>query len=296
MPSRDPQYAEQVASATGTSQRQARFSQRIIVWLVIPVRFPAPCGDQTDVRASNAAVTGRAILSMGWRDVLFAHYRADAARIAATLPPGIELDTFDGSAWLSVVPFRLTRVRLRAMPIVLPGFGDVPELNLRTYVRAGARRGIYFYTLDAGSPVAAAAARVMTGLPYVPARMRVRTDAGWLAFESERARRGAPDVRFRARFRPTGPTFATRGETLEAFLHDRFAFFTPRFGRIVAGEVAHAPWQLSRVDLAIAENTLGELIGYPLGRTPDLATFSRGVDVRASGVAPLPREAVAHGP
>ncbi len=259
------------------------------------MRFPVPRGDQTGGSARESGVTGRAILRMGWRDVLFAHYRADAARLVATLPPGIELDTFEGSAWLSVVPFRLTNVRLRMAPLVLPGFSDIPELNLRTYVRVGPRRGIYFYNLDAANALAAAAARVMTALPYFPARMRTSEDAGGIAFESERARRGAPDVRFRARYRPVGPASTPRGGTLEAFLHDRFAFFTPRMGRIVVGEIAHGAWQLSRVDLSIAENSLGAQIAHPLGLVPDLATFSRCVDVRASGVAPIPREAARHG-
>ena len=39
-------------------------------------------------------------VTMAWEDLLFLHWRVDARALAAHIPPGLELETFDGSAWL----------------------------------------------------------------------------------------------------------------------------------------------------------------------------------------------------
>jgi len=220
------------------------------------------------------------LLAMGWRDVAFLHYRADAAVVAAALPAGVELDRFAGEAWLSVVPFRLVDVRLRGLP-PFPGFRDVPELNLRTYVRVGGRPGIWFFNLDASNAAVAFAARRMTALPYFGARMRVDRDGDEISYASARTRDGG-DVLFRARYRPTAPLPRPAEDSLERFLHDRFRFFATRGAGLVVGEIEHGTWPLQGLEVDVERETLGEQIGHPLPRTPALATFARGVAVRAT--------------
>lgn len=65
-----------------------------------------------------------------WHDLLFAHWPMDPALMRARVPPALELDTFDGAAWLGVVPFRMSGVRLRGLP-ALAGLSAFPELNVR---------------------------------------------------------------------------------------------------------------------------------------------------------------------
>ena len=90
---------------------------------------------------------------MGWHDLLFLHWRVPAASLRAHLPPELELETFDGDAWLGVVPFRMVDTRFRWLPRV-PTAHTFPELNLRTYVRAGGRSGVWFWSLDETSRLA----------------------------------------------------------------------------------------------------------------------------------------------
>jgi uncharacterized protein YqjF (DUF2071 family) len=103
------------------------------------------------------------VLRMAWEDLLFAHWPVDAARLRATLPEALELDLFEGRAWLGVVPFRMNDVGLRRLPA--PGATRFPELNVRTYARHLGRPGVWFYSLDAGSALAVAGARAWFHLP-----------------------------------------------------------------------------------------------------------------------------------
>ena len=217
---------------------------------------------------------------MEWRDVAFAHWRIDPARIEPALPPGLLLDTFDGAAWISVVPFRIMGVHPMGTP-VMPGFADVRELNLRTYVRVGERRAVYFFSLDAASWLAVRAARVTTGLPYFDAAIDMSESDGVFTYESRRTHRGEPHVRFRATYRPLGGEILVPPNSLVAFLHERYHFFVERRGRIVRGDITHAPWQLQSVAFTIETNTLAEPLGITLAAAPDFAAFSRGMPVRA---------------
>src|SRR5258708_39761925 len=114
----------------------------------------------------------------GWHDLLFAHWAWPGESVRALIPPELELDTFNGHAWVGVIPFWMSRVHVRGLPPI-PTAGTFPELNVRTYVR-GAKRGtstqekpgVYFFSLDAASILAVLGARAWVGLPYFYADMR----------------------------------------------------------------------------------------------------------------------------
>src|SRR5881394_3715955 len=125
---------------------------------------------------------------MRWHDLLFAHWPVEAARLREFVPPGLAIETFDGAAWLGVVPFRMSHVRARCLPPV-PGLSAFPELNVRTYVRAEGDGcpGVWFFSLDAASRAAVRAARAVFGLAYMDARMSCRREGESVAYESRRA-------------------------------------------------------------------------------------------------------------
>jgi uncharacterized protein YqjF (DUF2071 family) len=218
---------------------------------------------------------------MWWRDVAFFHYRVAPDVIARSLPSGIEPDCFDGSAWLSVVPFRMTGIHVRGMP-VLPGFNVVPEINLRTYVRVRDRPGIWFYSLDATSAIVVDAARIVTALPYFRARVATSERNGTIRYKSERRDRRTVAGRFDAQYRPSVESRRAKAGSLDAFLHERYRFFSVRGSQLLTAQVHHEPWALQTLEAEIAENTLGATVDYPLPIHPELATFGRGVRVTAS--------------
>src|SRR5208282_2945633 len=130
------------------------------------------------------------IMAQSWHDLLFAHWPLPAAILRSHIPARLAIDTFDGRGWLGVVPFRMSGVRLRGTPAV-PWLSAFPELNVRTYVVADGKPGVWFFSLDAGHAIAVAIARACFHLPYFRARMSCEERNGWIEYGSERTHSGA---------------------------------------------------------------------------------------------------------
>src|ERR687894_454117 len=139
-------------------------------------------------------------LSMRWQNLLFMHWPVREDVLRPLIPSALTLDTFDGSAWLGVVPFRMSGVRPRSLPRV-PWLSAFPELNVRTYVTAEGKPGIWFFSLDAANPVAVRLARATFRLPYFDAEMSCRLKGDGVRYRSVRTHRGAPRAEFAARYR-----------------------------------------------------------------------------------------------
>lgn len=192
------------------------------------------------------------IMAQTWKDVLFVHYRVAKGRVRPLVPTALELEEYDGSAWVSIVAFDMM-VRPRLLPPV-PGLSFFPELNVRTYVRADDKPGIWFFSLDAASRLAVGGARALLNLPYFVAKMSVRRRHGWV--EYEHARRGG-EVAFEARYRGLGgATEPVRG-SLEHWLVERYCLYTvPLTGRLLREDIHHLPWPLASAEAEIQKNTL----------------------------------------
>ena len=233
------------------------------------------------------------VMTMSWCDLLFAHWPVPAAALRALVPPALALDTWDGTAWLGIVPFRMSNTGPRAVPR-LPWVSEFPELNVRTYVTRDERPGVWFFSLDAASALAVAAARRLFHLPYYRAEMSARAEAGGaggaggaIRYSSHRTHPGAPPADFAARYAPSGPPRAPARGTLEHFLTERYCLYAvDRHGRAHRGEVHHAPWPLQPAEAEIELDTMAAAQGIDLPDTPPLLHFARRQDT----VAWLPEE------
>src|SRR4051812_45302919 len=207
-------------------------------------------------------------MRMSWHDLLFAHWPIAPETLQPLIPAGLTLDTFDGQAWVSVVPFRMSEVVLRQAP-ELPWLSAFLELNVRTYVTIDDKPGVWFFSLDAANPIAVAVARRWFHLPYFRARMGLQRDGDWIAYHSERRHRGFPLGEFRGRYRPTGPSYLSQHGSLETWLTERYALYSADLhGRIFRGDVHHVPWPLQPADAEIAVNTVCDAHGF---RLPEIA-------------------------
>ena len=232
-------------------------------------------------------------MAQRWNDLLFAHWPIEPALLAEKLPAGLEPDTHDGAAWLGVVPFSMDRVRVRVageQTLSIPGTRSFPELNLRTYVRS--RRtgcpGVYFFSLDAGSPLAVFGARVLFHLPYFPAAMSGTTETnGTIDYRSRRILPRSRPAPVHVRYRPTGPvTLSTPGD-LASFLTERYRLFTtsPR-GRLLLGEIHHRQWPLQPAEARFVENALPADFGFTLPHRPPVLHFAKELEVYIWGLTP----------
>jgi uncharacterized protein YqjF (DUF2071 family) len=162
----------------------------------------------------------------------------------------------------------------------LPWLSVFPELNVRTYVNCGAKPGVWFFSLDAGNPIAVEIARAWFHLPYYRARMRCSERDGWIEYASQRAHSGAAAAGLQARYRAVGPTFYSRPGSLEHFLTERYCLYAlDSQGRLLRGEIHHQPWPLERAEAEFERNTMAESLGIAL-ESPPLLHFARRQDVQ----------------
>jgi len=219
-------------------------------------------------------------MRMRWHDLCFLHWRVPAAVLAPLLPPQLTLDTFDGDAWLGIVPFRMSDVSARLTPRVRR-IADFGELNVRTYATAMGKPGVWFLSLDATQPLAVRFARRAFHLPYYDASIALGRDGDGVRYESVRTHRGAPPAALAVRYRPTAPSRRSEPGTLEHFLTERYCLYAPgRRGRLLRQDVDHVPWPLQPATAEVERCTMTAPFGIAL-EGPPLAHFTRSLDVVA---------------
>jgi uncharacterized protein YqjF (DUF2071 family) len=221
--------------------------------------------------AERMRPASRVVMRQRWAKLLFLHWAWDAAAVQRTLPAGLTVETFDGRAWLGLVPFFMRDVRPAGLPAV-PGISNFLELNVRTYVHdASGRPGVWFYSLDCNQWLAVKIARTLFHLPYEHATMSAEIAAA-TGEVTYRARRRGTENTSQFRYRATGPGCEAAAGSREFFLVERYTLFAhdARRGRLHAGRVAHAPYRVGDTAVAQWDDTMLRLAGFdPHGRAPD---------------------------
>lgn len=221
-----------------------------------------------------------------WSDLLFAHWPAPVSQLESMLPAGLTLDTWEGEAWVGVVPFRMPYLSIRGLPNV-PPFMRLLEINVRTYVRVDDKPGVYFFSLDADNPVAVEVARRWYSLPYLNARFDCDFAADRVRYEVVRTDQRAAPGAFSATYRPTSAAEVPEPGSLADWLTARYALYTSnRRGRILRGDITHQPWKLAPAEAEIEVNTLAQSHGITLADTTPLLHFASRLDVLAWPVTP----------
>jgi uncharacterized protein len=231
--------------------------------------------------AARERPNGSPVMRQRWEQLLFLHWGWDVAAVQRTLPPGLTVDTFEGRAWLGVVPFFMRRVRPAWAPAV-PAFSDFLELNVRTYVYdEHGRPGVWFYSLDCNRWLAVKVARSFFHLRYEHAAMSASVDpSGNVDY---RAQRRDDDAESRFLYRATGPACRAEPGSLEFFLIERYRLFAhdARRRRLVTGRVWHEPYGIRAAEVPRRNDRMLQLAGFdPEGRAPDHIRAVEPVDVR----------------
>lgn len=218
----------------------------------------------------------RVSMMQAWTATTFLHWRIDPNDVRALIPPHLEVDVFDGSAWVGLVPFRMS-MRLPYQP-ALPFLSRYPEINVRTYVHDDAgRRGLRFLSLDVPRSIAVVAARTALGLPYAWSRMSLTERDGTMEY---RARRLAPNTGACSEVTVASSASSTADAALARFLTARFRMFAEGpLGPYVL-HVEHEPWPLRHAVGVRVDDELVGLTGLTAGAVPDHVVVSEGVHVR----------------
>ncbi len=237
--------------------------------------------DKKRLRQPLTPPDNRWALAMNWHDLLFMHWPVCVDSLRPLIPSALAIDTFDNQAWLGVVPFRMTGVRPRYTP-TLPLLSAFPELNVRTYVTANEKPGVWFFSLDAANPIAVRVARRAFHLPYFDAAMTVVNRNNEINYESLRTHKGAARASFRGCYKPGSDVFLSARGSLEYWLTERYCLYAAnRRGRIFRGDIHHGRWPLQHAEAEIETNTMTEQLGFSLPRTKPLLHFAKRLDVVA---------------
>lgn len=225
---------------------------------------------------------GPVVMYQRWSELLFLHWAVSPDLVQAGLPEGLSVDTYEGRAWIGVVPFLMSGVRPRGLPAV-PGLSNFPELNLRTYVYdTRGRPGVWFYSLDTPNPVANWIARTFFHLNYRTARMRVRAKNGRLDYSSELKLADGWDDPQNYSWQREGLVFEAEPGSLDFFLVERYRLFAydNKRDRLFSGRVDHVPYPLQSATVRGYTKRLFGLnqLEEPED-APDSILCSSGVDV-----------------
>ncbi len=235
--------------------------------------------DRTEPVSTTAPpLRGPVIMNQDWRDLSFIHWAVPPGRVRHLMPPGVEPDTFEGSTYVGLIPFRMVDAGFGRRRRV-PWFGTFLETNVRLYsVDATGRRGIVFLSLDADRAAVVAGARVSLGLPYRWARMSHRRRSGPdgdLHDYASRLRRPWRAGPGRITVRVGQPRTAT---ALDEFLSARWGLHTQVLGRTLYVPNTHPAWPIHDAEVLDLHADLSEwgLADLTL-RSPDHVAFSPGV-------------------
>jgi len=219
----------------------------------------------------------RWIMKQTWKNLLFIHWPVSEKVLRPYIPAPLEVDTFQGHAWLGLVAFEMSQIQLKGLPVI-PYTVPFPELNVRTYVRGFEKKGVFFLTLDASNALIVKSARAWYRLPYFRAKMSMQVEDQQVRFHSVRLKSSREAAVFHTLYRPVSPVFTPREGTLEHWLTERYTYFykSCRSQNAMMGEIYHEPWQLQTAEVNIKQNSMCYPYQVDVPFSPPLSHYSSG--------------------
>ena len=221
-------------------------------------------------------------LAQDWRFLTFMHWRVDIEKLRHHVPEGLEIDTFEGDAYIGLVPFMMKHVR-PSWFVSTPGISNFPEFNIRTYVKKDGIAGVFFLTLEAKSLVTCNFAPRTYGLPYRYAKGNVKKSGDkW----NWRSSRNNGQFKLAGTTEVIGEQMQAQPGSLEEFLFERYSLYTSHKGSLRRGYTHHNKWKFQLAKVKLTENSLTESFNLGIDKplTPELVHYSDGVRVRTYSI------------
>jgi len=229
---------------------------------------------------------GWPIMHQKWGKLLFMHWQIDEKLLRPLIPSQLEIDTFDGSAWIAVAPF--TMWDIRALPPFLPpvpGLSAAHELNVRTYVYLDNVPGVWFFSLDCNSATAVLAARAFYHLPYYKAEIELKEEHESAEHSLNRSiyyslvRTDDPPAQFYGSWKVGEKLPTSQPDSLEFFLTERYCLYSEHDGNLYRGRIRHNPWPLRKAELLSLNSTMIESHGLPTPQANPLLHYCEELSV-----------------
>ena len=215
--------------------------------------------DRLSVRARPA---GQPLMHQKWGKLVFMHWGIDPQLLRPLIPAAIEIDLFQDSAWIAIVPFTMWDIRpFPPYAPRVPYLNSMHELNVRTYVHLNGTPGVWFFSLDCNSTAAVLGARTFYYLPYFNAELNLEQNASRIDYSSIRT--DEPKATFTATWHIGNPLPTTTPDSLEFFLTERYCLFSEHKGEIYQSRIHHQPWPLCTATLDSYTSSMIEVLNLP---------------------------------
>ncbi len=226
---------------------------------------------------------GRPIMHQKWGKLLFMHWRIDEQLLRPLIPARLEIDTFEGSAWIGVVPFTMWGIRASFLPPI-PGTSAFHELNVRTYVHHQGVPSVWFLSLDAANKLAVWGARTFYHLPYFNAQMSLEQTGNTIRYSSSRRDRLGAPAELQATWNIGEALPQTSPGSLEFFLTERYCLDCEHRGKLYRACLHHQPWPLRQAELVSLNTTMIESHGLPTLKGDPLLQYAEEITVNIWGL------------
>ena len=213
-----------------------------------------------------------------WGKLLFMHWPIDAELLVPLLPAQLSVDTFEGKAWIGVVPFTMWGVRASFLPPI-PGTSAFHELNVRTYVHFNGVPGVWFFSLDAANSLAVWGARQFYYLPYFNAEMSLAQQGSTIRYSSTRHDARGAAAELNATWTTGEPLAQARPGSVEFFLTERYCLYSHHRDHLYHSRIFHQPWLLQSATLDAYQSTMIESLGIPAPEGEPLLHYAESIAV-----------------
>ena len=217
-------------------------------------------------------------LKQNWSNLTFMHWEIEPKLLQKHIPKDLELDLFNGKAYVGTIPFSMEKVRPRNIPAI-SYISNFPEFNVRTYVTKNGKSGVFFLTLDAQSWITCTYAPLAYGLPYKYAKCIMEvSNSDRYYWKSKRSENG---IGIEGESIANGSILKAKKGSLEEFLFERYCLYVSYRGEIHRAYTCHEPWEYRDAKVTIKDNSLTEFYELGIKNTlkPDLVHVSKGVEV-----------------
>jgi uncharacterized protein len=226
---------------------------------------------------------GQPLMHQKWGKLLFMHWRIEEAELRPLIPEQLEIDTFDGSAWIGIIPF--TMWDIRAFPPYLPavpGLSSAHELNVRTYVHYNRVPGVWFFSLDCNSTAAVMGARAFYHLPYFNANIDLEQHLHTVDYALKRT--DDPPAYFTGSWNIGETIPFAHPDSLEFFLTERYCLYAENDCELYSARIFHQPWPLHRATVNFYDATMIEALGLKSRVGGPVLNYCEEIEVDVWGI------------
>lgn len=199
------------------------------------------------------------VMTQTWYDLLFSHWQVPETLLRAHIPSILDIDLFEGTAWVGIIPFKVNHMRMRGLP-EMPFLHSYLELNVRTYVTYKGTPGIYFFSLDADKLLAVLAAKIGSLLPYRLASMNMESKGDLVHFRSNVKHAVNQKEILDISYHSISEPFLPAEDSLEYWLYERYCFLTVKGNHLYRGDIHHDRWRVSKAQADIHINSMASFL------------------------------------